>query len=140
MYRVDFVSGQQASPYHDFFQIFFESADIVSAFWQPVMKSIGRQQLELANLSARQGQSMLQFVRNVSTAPSPAGVATATQHFWQSMADEYVQSTRKLASVVTDAAHQSATSEVLALPVLRRRDVMSVYPADSQAMDERKVA
>lgn len=140
MRLVDSSDGKQASPLHDYFQMFFESADLVSAFWQPVLKGVGRQQLELARLSARQGQSMLQYVRNVSASPSPAGVAAATQHYWQSMAGEFTQSTRKLAAVATETVHLTASSEILTLPLKRNRDVMSLVPANGEDDEVRKVA
>ena len=142
MSSVASVHVKYTSPYHDYFQLMFEGADAVSAFWQPLFKGIGRQQLEFANLSAKQGQALFQFQRNVAVSPNPASLVMASVHFWQSMADQYAESTRKLAIAVSQAAQPAVLSELLTLPVKRSHDMLVINPseADAAALPERKVA
>ncbi len=140
MSKVEFTYAHNTSPYQDYYQLMFEGADYVSAFWQPVFKGYGRGQLELAHLGAKQGQAVMQWGRTIAMAPSPAGIAAAYVQLWQAIADQYTESSCKLATAVTQAAQQTAAFEVLTLPVNRSRDTLVIQPLDAAHDAHRKVA
>ena len=54
------------SPTHDFVHMMFEGADLVSSFWQPLLKSVGRWQLEAAGLSMKQSQAGLRLAHDLA--------------------------------------------------------------------------
>ena len=48
------TSAENTYSYYPVYQALFETADMASMFWQPLLKAVGRSQLELAALQARQ--------------------------------------------------------------------------------------
>ena len=115
----------------------FEGADAFSMYWQPLFKGVGRGQLELAHLGAKQGQAYMQWSRNVMLQPGPVGFMAASAQFWQSVSDQYADTGRKMASAVTQATQNAVPFELLTLPVKHNRDTLVIEPAES---DHRQVA
>ena len=128
-----------SSPYHNYFQLMFEGADVLSSYWQPAFKSVGRSQLEFAGLAARQGQALMQWGRNVSMTPTPAGILAANIQFWQTFAEHISESTSKMTAAFGQAAPQSDPFELVTLPVKRVRDTI-VIPGLEEQDRERRVA
>ena len=131
------------SPYHDYFKMMFESADLISSYWQPMFKGIGRGQLELAHLSARQGQAVLQWGRSLATCLTPADMLAANVQLWQTVAGQCADASQKLASAAAQAAQAPEAFELLTLPVAKRGHDTLVLPetdADDDAAHRRRVA
>lgn len=138
MRNLDGHEQTSVSPYQDYYLPVFEYADMISAFWQPVFKMIGRQNLEIAQMGAKGAQAALQWSRNVATSPSPAGLMAANTQYWRSITQTYTTSSHKMASVAAEAAAASHQPSLVTLPVRRARDTIQIPQQDSE--DYRKVA
>jgi hypothetical protein len=142
MSQVGLAHRRMTSPYHDYFQYFFEAADTMAGFWQPAAKTIGRSQLEMANLSAKQGQAALTWGRTIAMSPTPAGIMSANLQYWQSVTEFMNESSRKLASAVAIAGPDSDPFQLLKLPVKRSHDTLVIDPSESagDSAPQRRVA
>src|SRR5690606_27579077 len=100
------------SVYYPYYQAVFEMADIVSVFWQPLLKAIGRSQLEMASLQARQARTMMRWGQQVLQPASPLDLMNTNAHFWQTMTEQYVDVVPRVAAAVTTAT-QSVNPIVL---------------------------
>lgn len=130
------------SAYFDFFQFMFETTDLVSAYWQTVLKSIGRSQLEVATLHARQGQAFVQWARLMAAPVPPATMIDLQFQFVRTLSDQYAEFAPRMAAAVTHATQVPTASEVLPLPVRKGRDTLVIPDRDMQPdlPFERKVA
>ncbi len=142
MSQVGLAHGRMTSPYHDYFQYFFEAADTVAGFWQPLAKSVGRSQLEVANLSAKQGQAALTWGRTIAMSPTPAGIMSANLQYWQTVTGHMSESSRKFASAVATAGPDSDPFQLLELPVKRSRDTLVIDAGEpgGDSAPQRRVA
>ena len=134
----DLQSSRNTSMTHDCFQMMFESADLYSSFWQPMLKGVGRWHLEMANLNAKHGQAALQLGRDVAHSFTPADVAQSYGKYWQTVSSQYTASSERIAASVSQTVQAPLTSEVVPLPSKRGRDTL-VIP-DPVALPDRKVA
>jgi hypothetical protein len=66
-----------SSQTQDYFQLVLDGADMFSSIWQPMLKSVGRWQLEVAGLGMKQGQAALQLSRDLSRCLTPGDIASA---------------------------------------------------------------
>jgi hypothetical protein len=131
------------SPTYEFFHTMFEGADLISSFWQPGLKGLGRGQLELATLNARQSQAFLHWGRSIATATSPADVMSANLNFWQTSTSLCADASQRLTaslSVATQPPHAFEHAfELVPLPVARRiHDTLVI--SDEENAKPRKVA
>lgn len=129
------------SPSHDYFQMMFEGADLYASVWQPMLKSVGRWHLELANLGVRQGQAALQLSRDLSRSWTPADALAANVRYLEATTQQYAQSSQRLVATVSRAVEAQVPSQVLQLPVKRSHDTI-VLPGDpvEDPLLSRKVA
>lgn len=139
--------ARPSSPSHDYYQYFFEGADLLSAMWQPLLKSVGRWHLEVAGLGMKHGQATLQLTRDLSRSMSPGDMVSAQIRYWDSVSAQYTQSSQRLAATVQRSVETPFAPEVFALPSKRadaKRDHdMIVLPDESaaeSAQSVRKVA
>lgn len=79
----------------DFYQAMFEGADLYMSFWQPMLKGIGRAQLEFAQLAAKSGQSTLQYMTHLSACRSPADVMSANLKYFETLTAHHRDSGRQ---------------------------------------------
>ncbi len=139
----ELTEGRSASPYFSFFQAAFEAADIASSFWQPWLKTVGRSQLEMASLAARQGQALFRWQRSVIAAKQPGTLIEANIQLFQEMSAEYAAFAPRMAAAVTHASRGLPAMEVVPLPQRKSRDQIIIPPAAEQDEDtvlERRVA
>lgn len=127
------------STYYPFYQMLFEAADTTSFFWQPILKAIGRSQLELAALQARQAEAMIQWTREIMRPGSPMEIVKANARLWTSLADHMAEAVPRMASVVSSAT-ESVAPIVIPAPVKRTRDKLILLERDADGTFERKVA
>lgn len=133
------------SPTYDFFHTMFEGADLVSSFWQPGLKGLGRGQLELATLNARQSQAYLHWGRSVATATSPVDILFANLNLWQTSTSLYADAGQRISASLSVAAQPphafEHAFEVVPLPVARRtHDTLVITGTDDEDARPRKVA
>jgi hypothetical protein len=141
--------GVRHSPTHDAVQMLFESADMISSFWQPTLKSIGRWQLELAGLGMKSGQASLQLSRDLARSFSPVDVYAAYVRYWDAISIQCAQSQQRIAAnAVRASADPAVFAGVVPLPIAtqapvkRTHDVIEIPDdeADGRRSYARKVA
>jgi hypothetical protein len=131
------------SPSYDYFQMLFEGADIYSALWQPMLKSVGRWQLEVAGLSVKQSQAVLAWSRDVARCWTPADAVAANVRYLETVSSQYALSSQRLAATVSQAVETPVLSDVVQLPVKRGHDVIELPDLPDGSVDHvlpRKVA
>ena len=119
--------------------------DVVSSYWQPSYKGVGRWQLELAHLGAKQGQDLLLYSQRLMRCTNPLDAVSETMNHWQRLAQHYGEASQNMASAAVKAAQPPAVFsnafEVLPLPVKKSRDTLHVPDFDEPELPfERKVA
>jgi hypothetical protein len=126
------------SPSQDYFQMIFEGADLFASMWQPMLKSVGRWQLEVAGLGVKSGQAALSWSHDVTRSWTPMDALAANVRFLEAVTAQYAQSSQRIAASVTRAVETPPLSDVVALPLKRAHD-MIVLPDEADAVP-RKVA
>lgn len=119
------------SPSHDYFQFMFEGADMFSAIWQPLMKSVGRWHLEVAGLGMKNGQAALKFSHDLARCWTPGDMAAANIRYWEVVSSQVAQSSQRIVATAHQVAEAPFVSEIVALPVKRGHDVIVLPEADS---------
>jgi hypothetical protein len=128
------------SPSHDYFQMMFEGADLYSSMWQPLLKSVGRWQLEVAGLSVKNSQAALAWSRDVTRSWTAADAVAANVRYLEAVSSQYALSSQRLAATVTRAVDAPIPSEVVQLPVKRGHDVIELPGMADDRVLQRKVA
>lgn len=127
------------SPTHDFFQFLFEGADMLSSFWQPVLKSAGRWHLEVAGLGIKHGQAAVKLSQDLARATSPMDAYAAHVRYWEAISSQFMQSQHRIVATTASIPGAPLTSDVVPLVVKRGHDVIEL-PDDGAASPTRKVA
>ncbi|MES1179866.1 MAG: hypothetical protein ABUL43_01590 [Hyphomicrobium sp.] len=128
------------SLYYPFFQYAFEVADITSMFWQPMLKAMGRTQLEFASMQARQARAYVHWAHRMMQPTTPADFLSASTQLWTTVADQYVEAVPRVAAAMETAA-EAVTPKVLPLPIRQPRDTLILLDrGESADMPERQVA
>jgi|CXWK01.1.fsa_nt_gi hypothetical protein len=127
----------------DFYQAMFEGADLYMSFWQPMLKGIGRAQLEFAQLAAKSGQSTLQYMTHLSACRSPADVMSANLKYFETLTAHHRDSVDKLTAAMAKAAEPPPVFNVLQMPAPRSTHDILLLPVDEHETSQqghRKVA
>ena len=134
------ISERNTSLYYPFFQYMFEAADVTSSFWQPMLKAIGRTQLEFASLQARQAQAYVYWAHRMMQPASPTDFLNANAQLWATVAEQYIDTVPRVAAAVQTATEASAP-KVLPLPAKQARDTLVLLDREeSNDVQERRVA
>lgn len=96
---------------HDMFQLMCEGADLVSSVWQPLLKSVGRWNLEVAGLGVKQTQAALQLSSDLARCRTPGDIASANIRYWESMTSQFAVSSQRLATTAARSVTRPATAE-----------------------------
>lgn len=159
----EFRSGHgPTSPAYDFFQLMFEAADAVSLIWQPFLKGVGRYQLEMAQLGARQSRALIEsghtkpFAGNplMSMPLTPMALLETQARLWNQFGDMYLETGRNVARAADQAviklpaqpqsALQSEPQVKAEAPKKPERDVMRLEEwvgwMDDDALERRRAA
>ncbi len=124
------------TPAHDVFNVMFQAADMVGSFWQPLLKSTGRWQLEMSHLAAKQTRAAMVLSNKVVRSDSPLAAMQAYADYWTEVGTLVSDANRNIATALVRAAPHAA---VLELPLSRPRahhDTLFI----PGAADDRKVA
>lgn len=130
--------GRNTLDYYHFFQSFFDAADVTSLFWQPILKSVGRTQLEFAGLQAKQGQAVLHWAQQMMQPHPLPDVIRLNAELWSALTGQYMSVLPRVAAAAA-AASGAVTSTVLPLPK-RRHDTLILLDRDDASAAERRVA
>ncbi|MBS0233381.1 MAG: hypothetical protein JSR99_07830 [Proteobacteria bacterium] len=133
--------ARNTSLYLPFYQYIFEAADITSYWWQPLLKSIGRTQLEFAGLQARQTRALVHWSHRVARAMTPADYLAANAQLWETTVEQYVDAAPRVAAAVETATEAVAPPTVHTLPhAMPARDTLILLDRGGTPEPERKVA
>jgi hypothetical protein len=113
-------------------------ADATSLFWQPILKSAGRTQLELAGLQARQGQAILHWAQQMMQPQPLPDLVRLNTELWSVLTGQYMSVMPRVAAAAT-AASSAVTPTVLPLPK-RRHDTLILLDREDESAPERRVA
>lgn len=104
---------------YDMFQLLCEGADLVSGVWQPLLKSVGRWNLEVAGLGVRQTQATLQLSRDFARCRTPGDVASANLRYWEAMTSQFSESSQRLAATAARSVAEPAITNQAEAVTLR---------------------
>ena len=124
--------------YYDFFQTAFETIDMTSGFWQPMLKAMGRAQMEMVGLQARQAQAFVHWTHQLMRPLTPFDVVNASLQFWQTTTQQYSDAAPRVAEALGAAAGGPVISNVPSPRSHDRLILLDRNEADAQPM--RKVA
>lgn len=136
------VTSAPTSAAHDAFLLMFETTDMVSLFWQPLLKGIGRWQLELAQVGSKQSRAAIEFGQRIARVTNPIDVINAQVHFWKQIGDVYTDANQNIAQAITRAAEPPAGIEIFPAQKKRSHDTMRLkdVAAPRDFEEQRKVA
>lgn len=131
-----------ASPYFDIFHSMFEAIDTSSSFWQPLLKSVGRTQMEFAGYAARQGQAIVRWQRSIAANPTPMNMFAANALYWQTVTEEFAAFAPRVADAAAHVTRAVPNFEIVPLPQRRLHDRMEIQraPVESEIEIPRRVA
>jgi hypothetical protein len=136
------TTGAPTSPAHDAFQMMFETTDMVSLYWQPFVKGVGRWQLELAQAGAKQSRAAIEFGQRMTRVTNPIDVVNAQVLYWQQIGEVYSDANQHITQALVRAAEPPAGIEILPVQNKRPHDTLrleDLTPPRSHE-DQRKVA
>ena len=134
--------GAPTSPTHDAFQLAFETADIFSLFWQPLLKGVGRWQLELAQAGAKQSRAAIEFGQRMGRVTNPTDMVNAQVVYWQQIGQVYSEANQHITQAMARAAEPPAGIEFSPVQMKRPHETMRLddVAAPRGYEEQRKVA
>ncbi len=135
-------TGAPTSPAHDAFLLMFEATDLVSLYWQPLLKGVGRWQLELAQAGAKQNRAAIEFGQRMTRASNPIDVVNAQVLYWKQIGDVYSDANQNITQAMARAAEPPAGIEIFPVQKKRPHDTMRLedVAATRGYQEQRKVA
>jgi hypothetical protein len=130
---------ETTSLYYPFFQNMFEMVDATSYAWQPVLKAIGRTQLEFASLQARQTRAWVRWTHQMTQPASPADFLNANAELWASLTQDYLDVAPRVAAAVETVA-EAVAPKVIQMAPSQRRDTLILLDRDDEPAQQRMVA
>jgi hypothetical protein len=118
------VSDRNTSLYYSAFQHMFDAADMTSCLWQPMLKAIGRTQLEIAGLQAKQTRALVQWAYQWMRPVTPNDMLNANALLWSTMIQQYAEVAPRITAVVETATEAARNPAVLQLPKKPARDTL----------------
>jgi hypothetical protein len=131
--------GKNTLEYYHFFQILYDAADATSLFWQPILKSVGRTQLEFAGLQAKQGQAVLHWAQQMMQPHPLPDIVRLNAELWSALTGQYMTVLPRVAAAAA-AASAIVTPTVLPLPKRRHDTLILLDRDDNASAGERRVA
>ncbi len=116
----------QTSISKDFFEMALEATDMMSVWWQPVLKGFGRTQLEIAGLQSRNMQAAMAWGRAIATARQPDAILRANYTLYSTMLAHFEDAAPRVSIAMKTAAEPVVGVQLLAVPVKRQRDELIV--------------
>ncbi len=128
------------SPAHDFYEVLFQGTDIVSSYWQPMLKAVGRWHLEISHLAAKQLRANMMLANNLARAGTSSSMTQAYREYWDELSHSYSEANRNIATALSRTT--AGSSAVVHMP-RRSRDtlqLLDVEVPDAEGTYVRKVA
>ena len=135
------LNGKNTSGYYPYFQNMFDAADVVSTFWQPVLKAVGRTQLEFATLQAQQFQAALHWTQQIMLPRTPVDVVNANAQLCSAIFGQCMSAFPRVVAAVATASGTVAPVVVRQQSAKRPHDTLILLDLHEGAdAPERRVA
>lgn len=113
--------------YRDFFNMAFEMTDVMSVWWQPVLKGVGRAHLEFATLQSKTMQAAMSWNRAVASARQPDDLLRANYSFYTTVLNHCEDAAPRVTGAINTATEPVVGFQLLAMPARpRRRDELVI--------------
>ncbi len=129
------------SPAHDFYEVLFQGTDIVSSYWQPMLKAVGRWHLEMSHLAAKQLRANMTLANSLARAGTSSSMTQAYREYWDELSNSYSEANRNITTALSRTA--AGSSAVVHMPQRRSRDTLQLLDAEmpgAEGVYVRKVA
>ena len=126
-------------PFVNFAQMYCNGLELWARQSMPILKSVGRCNLEMMGLATRWARAWAEFPSRLRDCKGPQDVAREQLNFWQTAAQDYAQSTQR----VTLAFASLALSAAGDAKVATARDYITFSedaPAQGESPRERRAA
>lgn len=115
----------------DFYRSMFDGIDVFMSFWQPMLKGVGRMNLEVAQVSAQHGRSTLIWTSEMVRSRTPSDVLTANLKLYDALRTQQRDSIEKISAAMAKSVETPPGFEIPKLPQSPVRDVL-VLPGDDK--------
>jgi hypothetical protein len=86
----------KAGPFVNLSQTYCNGLDVVAKSYEPVLKSAGRVNLEVVGYMTRRASAWLEIPARASQCKTPQDLVREQMQFWQTAAQDYSESVRRL--------------------------------------------
>jgi hypothetical protein len=130
----------KAGPLGNLSQSYFGGLDMMARGYEPVLKGVGRWNLELLGFTARRAQAWLELPTRLRQCKTPLDVFNEQARFWQAAVADYSDGSQRLT-----AAWSACAAVMPKLNVAQPRDYITFpepqeAPAAAPKRGERKAA
>jgi hypothetical protein len=94
-------SDPKAGPFVNLSQTYCNGLDVLAKGYEPVLKGIGRWNLEVMGLMTRRTRAWLEIPARVSQCKTPQDLAREQLQFWQTAAHDYSEGVQRLTVAVS---------------------------------------
>lgn len=119
------------SPTYDVLEVAFLAAEMSASLWGPVLKSVGRWQVEMAHLAGRQVRAGVTLSQRLLSAQAPTDVGAAYRDYWFEVARQCGDASRNISMALVRAAPHTAALQVRLVekpPVHDRLQLLELPP------------
>lgn len=123
-------------PWTNLAQVYCAQLDMASRSAEPMMRAMGRAQLEWTQFVMARARAWTALPARMSQCKSPVDMAGVQAEFWQTANRNYLEAAQRIWSATSDLAKRAETAGVEAAN--RQRDLLSV--SEHEAGDKRQAA
>jgi len=88
----------KSGPLGNLSEAYFGSLDMAAKSFEPMLKGVGRWNLELVGLMSRRTQAWLEIPTRLGQCKTPVDAVNEQLRFWQTAASQYADGTHRLAA------------------------------------------
>jgi hypothetical protein len=103
---MDFKQDPAAGPVQNMFQTFCSGWDAAGFGFEPMMKAAARSNIEAVTLASQRAQAYLELPSRLGQCRTPQDLAGEQMRFWQTMAQQYTECSRRIMTTWTSCAHE----------------------------------
>lgn len=89
-------SDPKAGPFVNLSQTYCNGLDVVAKGYEPMLKGVGRWNLEVMGFMTRRARAWLEFPARVSQCKTPQDLAREQLQFWQTAVHDYSEGVQRL--------------------------------------------
>lgn len=97
-----------AGPVQNMFQTFYSGWDAAGFGFEPIMKAAARCNVEAVTLGSQRAQAYLELPARLGQCRTPQDFASEQMRFWQTMAQQYTECSRRMMTTWTSCVHEAS--------------------------------